>query len=419
MDKVNVFSRRAPAENGRHGAQIAVAVADVGQQVRTLGVLVPRIYENGSGLLRIRERESLRLCQNLPEYVGGVVDIKPAVRIFRPFGPRQFYVVAAAHRGIPAHRRYRNVGQRGFRHISPVPFVGGHGVGGVVENSVYRLFLEKIPVVCVYPVPRGALKSGGFHNFGLRRASDHGVPVDGRQAVFAHGADSGVEEFLHVLRAPVALYEIRSVVYRKKRAAADLVIVGLFKIMLYAIVERGEEIFRSALELHKNFARSRRVGPESVYPVVVGPHYCELHFVPIGSLQKPLFERLLHRALSAVPVPVVQEHRYAGVRCKVDFLGDIGGILAVEVSGYRAVRKFVPLEARLARLYELPFRPAFPEPLFPVGIDVPMRIVDAQNVEPAFGGAALGSAGRRRKKARGEEKKRDKNRRYGKIFRSH
>lgn len=199
--------------------------------------------------------------------------------------------------------------------------------------------------------------------------------------------------------------------YIEKTAAADLVIVGLFKIMLYAIVERGAEIFRSALELHENFARGRRVGTEGVYPVVVGPHYCELHFVPIGSLQKSLFKRLLHRALSAVPVPVVQKHRYAGVRGKVDFLGDIGGILAVEVPGDRAIRKFVPLEARLARFYELPFRPAFPEPLFPVGIDVPMRIVDAQNVEPAFGRAAFGGAGRRRNKARGEEKKRGNNRR--------
>ena len=358
-----------------------VALANVGQKIRTFGVFVPSVDENRLGVRILRV--VFGVLEDFFEEVGIVVFEYRPIGIGRPVDPRELRGRSAALRRVPAHCRNGNVRNRSLLHHFREFFVGGNGVGVFVEKSV-ALFVEERFVVGVDVVARGVFKARFGEKFcradGVARIY-HCVPADGRESVFPHSFGGLVEHLFDFRRAAVVLYEVERVVHRVERTPVNRVVFGTLEVVFYAVVEHFEEVLLGARERHQIRARGGRLGAEPVCPVVVRPHDGELHFIAVGGFQKALLERLLHRALAAVPVPVVEEYGNARVRRQVDFLRNVRGIFAVEIPRERDIRQFMPFESGYCGLHKFPFRPAFAEPFFTVRIRVPVRIIDAHYVE--------------------------------------
>ena len=164
-------------------------------------------------------------------------------------------------------------------------------------------------MVRVYIVARSSVKARLCKHFGFGLRAGIGAPIDGFEAVFAHCLGNFGKKFFNFFRPAVVLYKLRGIVNHKIRTAVYLIIIWLFEVFFYAVFERIFKILRGSIEAHQPPARLVRIGPELVSPIVVRPHYRKLHLIAVWRLQKSLFERFLHGALPAVPIPVV--HKYS------------------------------------------------------------------------------------------------------------
>ena len=178
--------------------------------------------------------------------------------------------------------------------------------------------------------------------------------------------------------------EIRGVVYREEQPAVLPPVLRLVEVVLRGIADKPEELVLRVCQGHEHAARLAELRTELVAPFVVAPHERELHAVAIGRFEKALFKRLLLRDLSVIPVVVVEENVYACVGREGNLLLHVLWIRAVEIS--RAWHKRLPMagEARLRGLYKcpLPFFPVLrPKPLVALRITVPVRVVDADNLD--------------------------------------
>ncbi len=311
--EIDIFVCWAASENRGDCAQIVVALANVGQKIRTFRVFVPSVDENRLGVRILRV--VLGVLEDFFEEGGIVVFEYRSIGVGRPVDPRELRGRAAALRRVPAHCRNGNVRNRGFLHHFREFFVRGNGVGVFVEKSV-ALFVEERFVVGVDIVARGVFEARFGEKFcradGVARVY-HCVPADGRESVLLHSLGGLVEHLFDFRRAAVVLYEVERVVHRVERTPVNRVVFGTLEVVFYAVVEHFEEVLLGARERHQIHARGGRLGAQPVCPVVVRPHNSELHFVAVGGFQKALLKRLLHRALAAVPVPVVEEYGNARV----------------------------------------------------------------------------------------------------------
>ncbi len=303
------------------------------------------------------------------------------VRVFRLF-PRKFDVGAAARRAVPAacrngdkfHRRVcvevpsEPVGVRHLRIFEdPLAFCG------VLSEIGNRARIDVVVAERIELRRRVVVE--------ILSAEDHSRPVHGLAAIFYGNGVGLFQQLARFFRAAHVGHELRRRENRKIRLAVNMPIVGLCEIVFRAVFNGVQELLRSARERLQHLARLAVFGAERVAAVVVAPHDGEFHFAAVGGFQEALFERLRHRLNAvAVEVPVVQKHVDAAVRGKLDFLCEVVGRLAVQIAHQRLHRLLVPLEARNCGLDKFPFGPVLAEPLFAFGINVPVRVINADNL---------------------------------------
>ena len=148
------------------------------------------------------------------------------------------------------------------------------------------------------------------------------------------------------------------------------------------MVDEPQELLRRVVERHQRLARRFEVRTELVVALVVAPHERELHPAAVPRLEEGLLDGLLLRDLAAVPVVVPEEHVDARVRGQRDLGLHVLRVRAVEVAGIGAERLLVPGEERARGLHEVPFArvPLRAEPLGPLRVLVPVRVVDGHHL---------------------------------------
>ena len=160
-----------------------------------------------------------------------------------------------------------------------------------------------------------------------------------------------------------AAIEVIRVVQPEDGLAVDLVVVRLLEVLDEAGDEfRAEFVARDEAGPLERLERGVRllVVPETGH-VVVRPHHVELHALVVRRLEEPVVQGVLQEGASRIPVPVVDEHVYAGGEGGVDLAGHRFGIVIALIAPVGDDGLVVSFEARRALVDVLPFAEAMLE----------------------------------------------------------
>ena len=190
-------------------------------------------------------------------------------------------------------------------------------------------------------------------------------------------------------------HEFCGLVDTQEKAAVDLPVIGLAEVVLDAVVDDPFQVTRRVARGQPQRSVLLKVRTELVLSIMIGPHEGELHAIAVLSVEKALFQGLLHILHAAVPVPVVEKHVDSMIGGKIDLSRRPFRVAFVEITPGRLERLLVSGESRNRGLHALPFGPAFAFPGGAMVVVVPVGVIDAHDGRPMLAGI-LGRMGDRR-----------------------